>query len=132
MEEHAPNSAKIARVLIVEDDPAFQKIVSTMLEKSGIVPVLASSAGDALQHLGKEHYHLVLMDVRLPDSSGLELARAIREREKHSPRHTLIMGITAEADGDIRRKCLESGMDGFMAKPFNREKLLGIVKRIVL
>lgn len=127
-----PKPAKVPRVLIVEDDPAYQKLVCKMLESCGIAPVLAGSAEDALAQLVKEPVHLILLDVRLPGTSGLELAKQIREGERHSPRHALIMGITAEPDADIRKQCLDAGMDGFMAKPFNREKLLGIIKRIVL
>ena len=72
---------------------------------------------------GKQVFDLVLADVQMPEMDGLQLARAIREREKKTDTHLPIIAMTAYAMKGDRERCLEAGMDAYVAKPINAAQL---------
>ncbi|MGM0422207.1 MAG: response regulator [Pseudomonadota bacterium] len=117
------------KILIVEDDPPNVLVAENFMEIFGYNSEVADTGAKALELLQNNVYHAVLMDVQMPDMSGLEVTRKIRELEKHKdiPRHYII-GMTAHARPDDREACLDAGMDDYITKPFNPEDLREKIK----
>jgi len=117
-------------ILCVEDNEINALLVRAMLEKLGHRPTLAAGAAAAIEcwRAAREAgmpFDRVLMDVHMPGMDGLEAARRIRtfEAEAGTP-HTPIIALTASASGEDRAACLAAGMDDFLVKPLDRERLV--------
>jgi PAS domain S-box-containing protein len=119
------------RVLVAEDNPVNQKVVVSFLEMAGhlVVPVDDGRAAfDAVASGSK--FDVVLMDGQMPKMDGMEATRAIREWEKGRGGHIPIIALTAHAmKGDLQ-KCLDAGMDGYLAKPIEPELLFTVLSDI--
>ena len=103
------------RILVAEDNPSNQKVILEMLKKFGYRADAVADGKEVLQSLERQHYDLVLLDVRMPEMDGITAAREIRKRwPENGPR---IVAITAFAMEGDREKCLKAGMDGYLAKP---------------
>jgi two-component system, sensor histidine kinase and response regulator len=105
------------RILLVEDNPVNQKVAQRLLEKAGHNVTVANNGREALDHIGREAFGLVLMDVQMPEMDGLTATVAIRENERASGGHVPIVALTANAMVGDRERCLEAGMDGYVTKP---------------
>ncbi len=106
------------RILVVEDNPINQKVAVNLCKKFGYFVKTASNGEQALAALEKEEFDLVLMDCQLPIMDGFEATEAIRSRGSNvSNRNIPIVAMTAYAMKGDREKCLESGMDDYIAKP---------------
>ncbi len=117
-----PESA--SRVLLVEDVPTNQKVAVAMLQRLGLEVDLATTGTEAVELWEQSRYELIFMDIQMPDMDGLEATRIIREREAGGAQRTPIIALTANTMELDRELCTKSGMDGFIAKPFNRDDLL--------
>lgn len=106
-------------VLVVEDSPVNQLVVSLMLQKLGCRVRLAANGLEALEQVGERQPDLVLMDMRMPQMDGLEATRRIREMGCEMP----IVALTANAMAEDRARCLALGMDDFLAKPISLTRL---------
>ena len=115
------------RILLVEDSPTNQLIATMNLEQAGYVVEVVDNGRKAVQALDERGFDLVLMDVYMPEMSGLEATRAIRQGEKGSGQHTPILGMTATDTQEHRKECLEAGMDGFVSKPVTSCELCGAI-----
>lgn len=108
------------RVLVVEDNPTNQKVVSYMLKQMNAIIDIASNGREALNILKHTNYDIVFMDCQMPEMDGFEATKKIREYEKENNKpHSLIIAMTANALQGDREKCLLSGMDDYIAKPVN-------------
>jgi len=114
---------KPLRILVVEDNPVNQLLAVRLIEKLGHFAEAASNGRDALAAIRKEPFDLALMDVQMPDMDGFEVTRAIRQEERMSAAHLLIVAMTAHAMQGDRERCLAAGMDGYVAKPINIKDL---------
>ena len=120
------------RVLLCEDNPVNQRLVSTILEKYGasVSKVEDGKAAiDAVRADGQFHWNVILMDCHMPMMNGFDATILIREYEKHSGKHVPIIAITADALTGDRERCLGSGMDDYISKPFKRDELLQVVAK---
>lgn len=120
------------RILVVEDNFINQRLVEAFLEDAGHTPVLATGGREALAILERETFHIVLMDVQMPEMDGLQTTAAIRAREESSGSRTPILAMTANAFPEDRERCLAAGMDGYIAKPVRYEELLELVESSAL
>jgi two-component system sensor histidine kinase/response regulator len=118
------------RILLAEDNLVNQRFASRLLEKSGHTVVAVNNGREALTALDQQAFDLVLMDVQMPEMDGLETTAALREREKGTGRHLPIIAMTAYALKGDRERCLEAGMDGYIAKPVRIAELLKTIEEL--
>jgi CheY-like chemotaxis protein len=113
------------KVLLVEDNPINQRVALEMLAALGKHTVVTASNGLlALEILEKNSFDLVFMDLQMPVLDGFKATVAIREKEKMTKEgHIPIIAMTANAMKGDRERCLETGMDGYIAKPIKMEKM---------
>jgi PAS domain S-box-containing protein len=116
------------RILVAEDTPFNQKFILRLLERWGHRAVIAENGREALEALSKDEFDIVLMDVQMPEMDGYDATRAIRESEKQTGSHIPIIAMTAHAIKGDRERCLEAGMDEYVAKPISSEMLLKTIE----
>ncbi len=116
------------RVLLAEDDPMNQKVVACLLEKIGYEIDVVDDGQAAVEAVKRKRYDLILMDIRMPLLDGLQATRKIIEQTPKAER-PLIVALTAHVMVGQREKCLASGMDDFLAKPFRLRDLHAAVRR---
>jgi signal transduction histidine kinase/CheY-like chemotaxis protein len=122
--------AEPLRILVAEDNPINQKVASHLLEGQGHSVILAANGREVLAALDRGSPDLILMDVQMPEMDGIETTAAIRARERDSGTHVPIVAMTAHAMSAHRQKCLDAGMDGFIAKPVNPKELFAAVQAV--
>ncbi len=119
------------RVLLAEDNRVNQKLAINLLSKLGCLVTVAENGRQTLARWEAEEFDLVLMDVQMPEMDGFETTVAIRELEKGTDRHTLIIAMTAHAMKGDRERCLAAGMDDYLSKPVRsqviKDKLANLV-----
>lgn len=113
-------------VLVVEDNESMRKLVTAQLKKLGYDADVATNGEEALDKLTTGTYSLVLMDVQMPVMDGLEATKAVRDMDKNTDEHTVIIALTGHCS---RTDCLAAGMDDFIAKPMNIATLKKILER---
>jgi signal transduction histidine kinase/DNA-binding response OmpR family regulator/HPt (histidine-containing phosphotransfer) domain-containing protein len=117
------------RILLVEDDPINQRVAVGFLKPFGHVVEVVADGQLAVERVIREPFDLVLMDVQLPTLDGYQATRAIRN-SKSPHKRTPIIAMTANAMKGDRERCLQAGMDGYVAKPIDREKLRAAVESV--
>ena len=110
------------RVLVAEDNLVNQKIALLMLERFGYLAELAANGLEAVEAVRRTPFDLVLMDLQMPELDGLEATRQILA-EHPAGRRPRIVALTANAFDDDRRACLAAGMDDYLSKPLQMDKL---------
>jgi CheY-like chemotaxis protein/HPt (histidine-containing phosphotransfer) domain-containing protein len=122
-------SAK-ARILIAEDNPTNQKLALGILHKFGLTAVAVSNGAEAVEALAESAYDLVLMDIQMPEMDGLTATQTIREPGSPVLDHQVpIIAVTANAMPGDREKCLAAGMNDYVSKPIDPEKLAAAIER---
>jgi PAS domain S-box-containing protein len=119
------------RILLAEDSMVNQKLAMALLEQQGHTVTIAINGREAVEAAERESFDLILMDVQMPEMDGLEATAAIRAWEVANGMHTPIIAMTAHALKGDRERCLEAGMDGYVAKPI-RPKLLAEAIHVAL
>jgi CheY-like chemotaxis protein len=114
-------------ILLVEDNLINQKVAMHQLNQMGYVVDVAANGQEALDALATVSYALVLMDCQMPLMDGFEATRRIRQAEQSSGGHIQIVAMTANAMQGDRERCLEAGMDDYLAKPIRRELLAAML-----
>lgn len=112
-----PGENKPCSVLLVEDNSVNQLITTTMLNKLGCQVLVVSNGIEALGCLEEKTFDLILMDCLMPMMDGYETTQKIREKELSLNQHTPIIAMTARASEEDESRCLEVGMDDYLAKP---------------
>ncbi|MBF0507156.1 MAG: response regulator [Nitrospirae bacterium] len=112
------------RILHVEDNIVIRNYVSGMLGKSAHKVKSACNGKEAIELLSREEFDVVLMDIQMPDMDGFEVVRTIRDRLSPVKNHAIpVIAATAHAMKGDRERCIESGMNDYIAKPFNMTEL---------
>ncbi|HXV60999.1 MAG TPA: response regulator [Vicinamibacteria bacterium] len=114
------------RILLVEDNPDNRELAARILTSAGASVETAENGAEAVEMARRTIYDLVVMDVMMPVMDGFQTTRAIRQDEQR-PNRVPIVALTAHATDGFRARCLESGMDDYLSKPFKRERLLTLV-----
>ena len=122
------------RVLLVEDNAVNRKLAVRLLEKQLHTVTTANNGREALEVLDDLNWQvdLILMDVQMPEMDGYQATAAIREREKRMATHLPIIAMTAHALDRDRERCLAAGMDGYVSKPIQMEKLFEIIEGLLV
>jgi GAF domain-containing protein/CheY-like chemotaxis protein len=116
------------RILLAEDNVVNQKLAIRLLEKLGYRADIAANGLEALEALERQTYDLLLSDVQMPEMDGLEATRQILERWSDGERPWII-AMTAEAMSGDRERCLDAGMNDYVAKPIRVDELVAAIKR---
>jgi len=127
-------SRRHLRVLLAEDNLVNQQLAVRLLEKRGHAVEVAGNGREALTLLERNSFggfDLVLMDVQMPEMDGFEATAAIRKRETTTGGHLPIVAMTAHAMVGDRERCLEAGMDGYVAKPIQPSELFETIESLV-
>jgi two-component system, sensor histidine kinase and response regulator len=117
-------------ILVVEDNLVNQKLAVKMLQREGHATSVAENGRLALAALERERFDLILMDMMMPEMDGLEAARRIRAQEAVNGGHIPIIALTANAMQGDRERCLDAGMDSYLAKPVKAEALYREVQKL--
>jgi putative two-component system response regulator len=117
------------RILVVDDEATMRRLLEKLLRLEGYDVLLASSGEQALAELFKHGADTVLLDMRMPGMTGLEVCRQIRNHPKTL--HTPVVFITAVNDRELRRRGMEAGADDFLSKPFDEVELLARIRNSV-
>lgn len=127
-----PNNLAKLPVLVVEDVALLQKLMKTLLTQAGCAVDLADNGRSALDLFQQQHHPLVLLDWKLPDMDGIEVAKRLRELEQSSAAiaqsRSYIVALTAHDSADHRQNCLQNGMDDFWVKPLTDAKIKELIQ----
>ena len=119
----------VAQVLVADDNRINQKIIERMLDSIGCRVDVVSNGAEAVRAVGLKRYDLVLMDIQMPVTDGLEATRVIRERSPENEPRIPIVAITASVLEEERNRCLDLGMDDVLVKPMELSRLQKVVQR---
>jgi|SRR5215216_1054298 len=115
------------RVLYIEDHPDTQELVTLVLEQRSLEVVTESTIKSGLELAGSQHFDLYLLDSWLPDGSGLDLCRRIREFDQSTP----ILFYSAAAYEIDRDQALQSGAQAYLIKPSQPSELCNLVTTLI-
>lgn len=117
------------KILVIDDSAAIRQSISFILGQEGYETVEATDGLEAVNMLGSiDSLDLIITDVNMPNLDGIGFIKRAREMEKY--KFTPILVLTTESQGSKMNEGKEAGATGWIVKPFNSEKLLGIVKKV--
>ena len=133
---HRPSATRSAlkgcRVLLAEDNPVNQMLARKLIEKMGAVVTIADSGAAAVEQLAAHQFDIILMDCQMPILDGYEATRQIRAGVAGAAASSIpIVALTAHALSGDRERCLEAGMDDYLAKPINAAALQSLLERLL-
>jgi CheY-like chemotaxis protein len=114
-------------LLVAEDNRVNQEVIADQLKRLGYRAHFVANGHEVLKALESGHYDVVLMDCQMPEMDGYQASQAIRASV--NSRHVVIIGVTANALGGDREKCLAAGMDDYLPKPLTLESLDDALKK---
>src|SRR5580692_5106735 len=121
------SGASKGRVLVVDDEVEIRESLEALLDLEGYQVDLAANAAEGERRLELRAYDLVLLDLMMPDKSGMEVLRDVRERDKHTP----IFMITAYGTVEAAVQAVKLGANDYLAKPWDNDKLLIEIDRVI-
>ena len=122
---------KNRNILLVEDDYVSQLVIKQICKMKNWNIAVASNGKEALEILENNKFDLILMDIQMPEISGYDLAKIIREKEKLTEKHIPIIATTAYAMETDKEHALNVGMDHYISKPIDLTKLQEIINQVV-
>lgn len=118
-----------ATILIIEDEPAIQELLSINLQHAGYTVLLAGSTREAQDQIQRELPDLILLDWMLPDQPGIRLAKSLRSTPR--TREIPLIMLTAKGTEQDKVDGLEAGADDYLTKPFSPRELLARIKSLL-
>jgi len=126
-----PTAPANSTALLVEDDHVSGLLMKMLCKRKSINLKITTNGRKAIEILKEEIFDIIFMDIQMPDISGYETTEIIRDMERGHNRYTPIIATTAFALVGDREKCIDAGMDDYLAKPIDAEKLFAIVEKYV-
>ncbi len=120
--------ARKESILVIDDEPSVADALKVILSDSGYQVAIAATGREALEQLGKRRLDLAIIDVRLPDMSGLDVLRHLRRIHPNTP----VIIITAHYTPELAAESLSLGASGVLAKPFSPSDLLTMIETAIL
>ncbi|MDD4157587.1 MAG: response regulator [Candidatus Cloacimonetes bacterium] len=122
------------KILIVDDNLLNQKIVSFHLKKMNCEVICVTNWREAMNIVKNDHLDLIFMDIMLPEKSGMQITHEIREYEMYAgiKERVPIVALTANTLDNDKEKCILSGMDDYITKPFSADDLYRAINNLVL
>jgi two-component system chemotaxis response regulator CheY len=117
------------KILFVDDSASIRALVKMILENAGYAVTLGTDGQNALEQLNGIPYDLIITDLHMPRMNGMELIRKIRKMNEY--RFVPILFLTTETKAEIKREAKAAGATGWITKPFDNEKLLQIIKKVI-
>ncbi len=130
LREEAVTTQQPMRILLVDDAPVNREVATGLLEMFGHHVQTATNGREAVELLESQAFDVVLMDLEMPEMDGMSAAIEIRKREQSKSVSTPIFAMTAHATNDIRDRCLEAGMDGYLTKPIQPDELMATLESL--
>ena len=124
-------SDPVLNILLAEDNPVNADFIKTVLKNMGHVVTVAENGKVALDTLNANTFDLVLMDIQMPVMNGTDALSVIREQEKMTGNHLIVIALTAYALVGDKEKYLKMGFDGYLSKPFKTNELIDELVRVV-
>jgi signal transduction histidine kinase/tetratricopeptide (TPR) repeat protein/ActR/RegA family two-component response regulator len=118
------------RVLVVDDAPVNQEVAVGLLQLRGHEVEVVDNGRAAVEAFRRQAFDVVLMDVEMPEMDGLAATALIREHQRDAGEHTAIVAMTAHVIAGFRERCLAAGMDGYISKPIQPERLFHVLEAI--
>ncbi len=125
------SDAGMLNILLAEDSLVNQKLGVRLLEKCGHKATVANNGKEVIDILDQKEFDLILMDVQMPEMDGFTATALIRADERKTGHHVPIIAMTAHAMRGDRERCLDSGMDGYVAKPIRSEELFAAITDVM-
>ncbi|GIW96868.1 MAG: hypothetical protein KatS3mg111_0201 [Pirellulaceae bacterium] len=119
------------RILVVDDHESNRHLAATILTKRGHECIEAASGQEALKAVQNGKFDVILMDIQMPDMDGFQATQAIRDIQRQRGTFTPVIALTAHAMKGDKEKCLQAGMDGYIAKPLRPRELITLVESVV-
>jgi len=129
-EEDSPERLA-GHILLAEDDFINTTLAVSVLEQAGFTVRTVKTGKAAVEAWMQEDFDSILMDIQMPEMDGHDAAREIRNREKEQGGHVPIIAMTACVMKNDKDKCIEAGMDAYIAKPINRLELFGLLQKFI-
>jgi CheY-like chemotaxis protein len=127
----AQEGVRNPRILLAEDDSITLQVIGLMLKQLNYHLDFAEDGQQVIELWEKGGFDLVLMDVQMPQLNGFEATHAIREKERLHGGHTPIVAMTAHARKEDEERCLAAGMDAYISKPIDFQKLVQVIGDII-
>lgn len=121
------NNERSARILVADDDPQMQLAIATSLQRAGYEVVSVTDGVQALEHIDREEFDLIISDQRMPEMGGLELLKQLHARDVRTP----VIMITAYGTVNDAVEAMQCGATDFIMKPFSFEDLVRVVERVL-
>ena len=122
-----PASLPKGRILVVDDEADIRESLETLLCLEGYTVEMAQNGGEGLRRAEEANYDMILLDLMMPDRSGMEVLREIRERDTETP----VFMITAYGSVEVAVNALKNGANDYFSKPWDNEKLLLEIDRMI-
>lgn len=116
-------------ILLAEDNPINQEIALAIFQTAGVFVTLANNGREAVELVSKNDFDAVLMDIQMPEMDGFEATMKIRSDSRYSS--LPIIAMTAHAMKGDEQKCINAGMDAYLSKPVNQERLFQVLSKEV-
>jgi CheY-like chemotaxis protein/HPt (histidine-containing phosphotransfer) domain-containing protein len=126
-----PASGRRFHILLAEDNPFNQALMEDLLPRRGHTVHVAADGRAALAALEQSHFDVMLLDVHLPELDGFQVIGLQRQREQGTGRHLPVIAVTARSETGERERCLQAGMDDYLAKPVRATELFATIDRVV-
>ena len=126
-----PGAPKTVRILIAEDNLVNLELVGQMMELLGCQVDSAKDGQAAVEAFARQHYDLILMDLRMPEMDGFDATIEIRRREQRQQNFTPIVALTADVVAGVADRCRQVGMDDYLSKPVTIKQLRDMLVRWV-
>jgi CheY-like chemotaxis protein len=116
-------------ILIAEDNVINQMLISTILAQEGYKTFIAENGVEAVEELAKNEYDLILMDLMMPEMNGYEATEFVRKNMQEPKKSIPIIAVTADVTTDVKAKCLTTGMNDYISKPYTQKELIALIQK---